>query len=75
MDGMLSCFFALVQYVWVLWPVGTALCSSRARIWRLVVVLVQVVLKPLLVKAAAGGDLPTVNSDLAGLLSRMCVFA
>jgi hypothetical protein len=74
-DGMLGCWFALVQYVWALWPVDGALCSSsRPRICLLVVVLIQFVLRLLLTRVPAGGYLPTVNSDLTGLVIRMCVF-
>jgi hypothetical protein len=75
MDGILSDWSALVQYVWTLWPVGCVFCSSRPYVCRLIVVLVQSILGPLLASALAGGYSLEVKSDLADLLRCMCIFA
>lgn len=73
MDGIFGCWFVLVQYVWALWPVircALSLCPSGCR---LMVVLIRFVLGPLLARAPVRGYSLKFDSDLAGLLSRMCV--
>lgn len=53
-DGIFGGWFALVQYVWALRPVGCTLYSGCPGVCRPIVVLIRSILGPFLARAPAG---------------------